>query len=95
MTQQYLQKWQHEAKFEYLSNYCNLNTQNVHYNKDIMRIKGRWEGRGMWQTREGTACWALVWEQKEPLRRYRFTWKDNIEMDLKCDDLVWRRYISV
>jgi hypothetical protein len=43
---------------------------------------------------KSTACRALLLKQKEPLRRYRFRWKDNIEMDLKCDDMVWRRYIS-
>jgi hypothetical protein len=33
-------------------------------------------------------------KKKEPLRRYRFRWEYNIEIDLNCDDIVWRRYIS-
>jgi hypothetical protein len=41
-----------------------------------------------------TACRAFVLKQREPLRRYRFRWKYNIEMDLKRDDMACRRYIS-
>jgi len=31
---------------------------------------------------------------KRATQKIWFRWKDNIEMDLKCDDMVWRRYIS-